>query len=369
MATVHQCSLGEIAETLPRITECAVKKEFAEKGDDLFICACGFEERCLTIPRKLAEVSYRAGSSIYIRYATNSDENDSNLPALLTYLETISRQPVRSLDIDTHSFGDQLELMLKACQGAHGGKEATVAVDISVFANRLSMRCFKTLFEADIRLRVLYSEAAVYHPTKEEYTQDPQAWGRQDRLSLERGANDPSISPDHPGNHLDALPNTVILLPGYNPERSRAVIGKVDQSLLTAPDDKVVWFIGKPHLEEDAWREQAMRDINNISSEQPQYVVSTFDYRETLQFLDSLYARKWQNSNLTVSPNGSKMQALGASLFCYLHPDVRVYFATPKEYNTTKYTEGCKGQWMVDFGSMRQLRASLDSVGQLYVSD
>ena len=134
---------------------------------------------------------------------------------------------------------------------------------------------------------------------------------------------------------------------------SKAIIAKVDPSLLTSPKDNVLWVLGKPRLPEDSWREDAMRNINDIAADQQQHSLSTFVYKDSIRVLDCIHSEKWDKCNITLAPNGSKMQALGAALFCYLHPDVRVMFATPKEYNATQYTEGCKNTWVIDFGSTR----------------
>jgi hypothetical protein len=229
------------------------------------------------------------------------------------------------------------------------------------------MRSFKVLIESDVNLRVLYSEANIYHPTKEEYQKEPSKWKDEDALGLERGVNDVTISIDHPGQHLDVLPNCIVVFPCYKAERSKAIIAKVDPSLLTSPKDKVLWVLGKPHKPEDSWREDAMREINNIGEDQQQHSISTFAYKDSIKVLDRIHSEKWDKCNITLAPNGSKMQALGAALFYYLHPDVRVMFATPKEYNAMQYTEGCKNTWVIDFGSTRELRDLLDSVGQITI--
>ena len=72
-----------------------------------------------------------------------------------------------------------------------------------------------------------------------------------------------------------------------------------------------------------------MRLLNGIPESAPQFEVSTFDYKDALKRLDMIYAERCERFNITVSPLGSKLQALGTSLFCYMHPDVRVMTAIP----------------------------------------
>src|SRR2546423_13277315 len=108
-----------------------------------------------------------------------------------------------------------------------------------------------------------------------------------------------------------------------------------------------------------------MRKINKIPDSAPQYDVSTFDFKDTLKTLEQIYLERWERFNITISPLGSKMQALGISLFCYLHWDVRIMFARPMEYNAALYSEGYRNIWKVDIESMPSMRSLLDSVGKL----
>jgi hypothetical protein len=112
-----------------------------------------------------------------------------------------------------------------------------------------------------------------------------------------------------------------------------------------------------------------MKAITRIGRSTPQYEISTFDYKDTVRVLERLHSERSESYTITVSPLGSKMQALGTALFCYMHPDVRVVFATPREYNAAQYSDGCKNVWEIDFGSLRDLRRTLDDVGTLRIAD
>ncbi len=337
-------------------------------ADGLFLCALGFEPRCLTLPGHLSEIGYRSRRSAYLKYATNLDDNNLNLSELEHHLHVVST-PVDSLDADAADFPIRLRSLLDLVVSEAESKPASVTLDISVMANRLLLRSMKVLLEYDICVRIIYSEAGVYHPTIQEYEQDPARWTGCDSLGLERGVSEVMPSIDHPGHALDPLPDCLILFPSFKPERSRAVISFVDPSLLANPAGKVVWVLGEPHLLEDRWRLDLMKRINGIGEGTPQYLVSTFDYRETLRALEDLYSEKSERHTITVSPLGSKMQALGIALFCYMHPDVRVIFSIPTEYNAFQYSEGCKAMWEIKFGNLSELRRNLGDVGRLRVEE
>ena len=223
--------------------------------------------------------------------------------------------------------------------------------------------------EYEIYLRIIYSEAAVYYPSKEEYERNATLWEEESLLGLERGIGYVRPSIDHPGDALDPLPDSLILFPRLKGDRSKAVISFVDPSLLQNPGDKVIWIPGVPHLDQDRWRLDAVKKINGIGENTRHSEISTFDYKYTLQCLERLHDELSEKSRITLSPLGSKMQTLGTALFCYMHHDVRVILSSPKEYNAAHYSEGCKAVWKIDFGPLAELRSKLDQVGTLRIED
>lgn len=368
MAKIVRCEIVDVLPTLPDIAPLDSGALGTANPDDLFLCALGFEPRCLTLPRALQEAGYKANRAVYLEYATNRDDNAANLPELETCLRAMSAT-VRPLEADSPDFPNRLRALLELVISGAASKPPGVTFDVSVAANRLLVRCVKILLEYDICARILYSEAAIYYPTKKEYEGNPARWQTDDVLGLERGVSDVVTSIDHPGHHLDPLPDCLILFPTFKAERSKTVISTVDPSLLTSPGKKVIWLLGVPHLEEDRWRLEAMRTINAIGEDTPRHEVSTFDYKETMRALESIYREVSERYKITLSPIGSKMQALGTALFCHMHPDVRIMFATPKEYNAVQYSEGCKARWKIDFGSLKELRCVLDKIGTLKVEE
>lgn len=368
MPKIARCQLVDVITGLESIIVLDAGDFGTTSPDDLFLCALGFEPRCLTLPCRLNDAGYKARRARYFKYATNLDDNAVNLPELERHLCGIAPN-VEPIESDAPEFPTRLRALLDLVMSETSARPPRITLDISVTANRLLLRCMKVLLEYDICARIIYSEAAVYHPTKEEYEQDPARWEKVDLLGLERGVGDVVPSIDYPGHALDPLPDSLILFPSFKGERSKAVISFVDPSLLTNPGNKVVWLLGVPHLEQDGWRLDAMKKINAFSQDVPQYEVSTFDYKGTLRVLESLHAERSERYTITVSPLGSKMQALGIALFCYMHPDVRVIFSTPKEYNAAQYSKGCKEVWKIDFGALSELRHKLDQVGTLRVEE
>jgi hypothetical protein len=369
MPGIHITQLSEIISELPDVIALTPAKRITDrKRFTLYMCALGFEPRCLSIPEVLTGGGRIAKNAVYFQYGTNRDDNIVNRSRLIEALQQIA-ESVTSFEVDEPEFPQRFRQMVESFNSKSGAEPIEILFDISVAANRLIMKSIGVLLSLNVRLSVLYSEAAVYHPTFEEYEGNLERYHAGTIPGLEHGVSDVSVSEDHPGYHIDPLPDCVILFPSFNKERSRKVIDYVDPTLQIAPGNKVLWLVGLPHYGEDRWRTAAMRALNDLSEKDLQYEVSTFDYKDALQALEAIYNEKNAGHKITVSPMGSKLQALGCAFFSYLHPDVRVVFATPKEYKALQYSSGCKEMWILDLSEVHGIRKLLDAVGQIKIAD
>jgi hypothetical protein len=333
-------------------------------GDDVFIGVSGFEPRALSVPQSLRSAGYRCARSFYIKYVNRLSDNSANLPVLLAALGGIcEREPISIVETEMSSrLRDSLRDLLELF-----GRQISIAFDISGASNNVILSVTKILLEYDVRLRICYAEADKYFPSKEEYEANPNRWVADGEAGIERGVAFVRTSPEYPGQHLDPLPDRLWIVPGFNPERTKAVLAMIDSSWLTNPGDAVSWLIGMPHLRDDQWRYDALIAINEVTAATRERClsVSTFDYKEIIGTLERLRRDQWRSHNLTLSLLGSKMQTLGASLFCYMHPEVKVIISGAKEYRQSHYSVGCRALWEVPFGPVNELRALLDSVGQI----
>jgi hypothetical protein len=361
LVNLHKIEMSEALSDLPSILPFDVTKD--ARGDDLFLAALGFEERCLWIPELLAQGNnYKTNRAIYFEYTINRNENELNKPRLLSALGGFAHN-VRPMPLDSQEFSSQLRTLLSELCAFSSMPQITF--DISVCSSRLLITTLTVLFEFNVALRVVYSEACIYHPTRAEYEADPQKWTSDENLGLARGVSSISRSQDHPGSRRDILPEAVIAFPTFKPERIRAILADIDPSLRLRPDNRVIWLVGKPHLQEDWWRADVQRSINEIPASAPCHEVDTFDYKKTLEALERVYEPLDCNYLVNIAPLGSKMQSLGVMLFWLVHPEIGLYFASPREFNTEQYSEGCKGTWSIDFGPLLNTRQLLNTVGTL----
>lgn len=366
MATIKVRGLEDQIGSLPEIQQADISNEMRGQSAALFLCALGFEPRCLALPQALADAGFSCERALYLEYQSNPTENDANRSALVSHLSALS-QSVESMDGDAPDFTQRLRsLFLELGRRASPPR---VVVDISVLGNRLAFKVLAVVLDANVDLLVIYAEAAIYHPTQEEYLAAPEKWGAEQDFGLERGVSNITISPEHPGQFLDLLPDFVMLFPAFNPDRSKAALEWIDPSLIAAPGQRVMWFVGIPHLVTDEWRRDAVKAHHKIADSSLHVDVSTFSYKDSIRVLHSACETYGETHNLTLVPLGSKLQAFGAALCCIMHPEVRVLFPVPRAYNALAYSEGTKATWKIPLGAVRKVRAGILDVGTLDIVD
>ena len=366
MPKIQAVQLSEVMGSLPRIEQFGELR--SSVAISLLICALGFEERGLAFPRTLADGGLTASRSVYFEFSTNRPDNETNRAELARHLNRISKR-VESVDADDDLFAEVFRKLIRSVVEATPTCESWIFFDISVVSNRMLMKAMKVLLEFDVRLTLLYSEAEVYFPTRAQYESAISSSAQGEAPWLDRGVSEIIVSQEYPGFHVDQQPDFLIVIPGFNRDRVLAIIRRVDPAYATLVESNILWLIGVPHLAEDCWRVNFMREVHGLTDDVVQCELSTFDYQEALRVLESAYQERVDQFRFTVSPLGSKLQSLACSLFCYMHPDVRVMFSAPAEYNASHFSKGCREMWTIDCESLKKIRATLDQVGVLRIED
>src|SRR3990167_6590755 len=300
MAKVKEIEFIHILNKLPEIVTLNMEKDFAGGHYDIFFCALGFEDRCLTIPEQLAKAKdFRCKQSLCFEYSKNVEDNEVNKPRLIRAFQQFA---------DSYEFFQCTEdnftkyLREYICEFIKSAEKPKIIFDISVCSSKLLLSVMKILLEFDIYLLLVYSEAKTYHPTVEEFEKKREKWTTEEDFGIAHGVGKVIPAPEHPGACKE------------NP-------------------NLIVAFL-------------------------------TFKYKETIKRLDRIYNDNDLDFHINISALGSKMQTLGIALFCYVRPDVSIYHAIPKEYDAKGYSEGCKETWQIDFGGLSEIRKILDRVDQ-----
>jgi hypothetical protein len=124
----------------------------------------------------------------------------------------------------------------------------------------------------------------------------------------------------------------------------------------------VHWLFGIPHLVKNRWRIDAQRRFHQQFCEHSHRhcYVSTFDYRETLVVLESIYKQRIKDYSPMICSLGSKLQKVGQVLFHILRPEVGAVVSVPRIWDPQRFSsETPRAVYLVPLGDCRKLRERL----------
>lgn len=320
---------------------------------DIFIGAMGFEERTTSALRKLTTLNVTLGRALVLEfdlYADASEQRRDEYESLTAQLTSghIYRPINAPMGTPDPLLPERLKASLLAA--ARGKKHLRVLFDCTSCPSRVLSKCLRVLLDLECELTVLYSEAESYYPTKQEWDSGvikPTTNRIEGPFSGVRFVEKP---PNLQSNDLGEAPVLLVLFPTFNTERTNGVLAEMDPA-------KRIWLIGEPHdkVTNNYRIEMAKAFAAPIMYPgDPWSMVTTFDYRETIKVLAGIYSKHRFNYRIVVMPHGSKMQTLGVNLFAAAH-QLSMVFAMPKEYNPTRYSEGCRKVWTIELGNTARL--------------
>lgn len=329
---------------------------------DLLIMCLGFEERGRLALARAAAEGYRTQQVAMIVYEGDIEANERQRTGVVESLEGWGAARITEVADD-----DGLTAMLSRVV-SDLGDGARVIFDLTCASNRVVCRVLDVLLRSKLRVRLLYGEAASYFPAEEDYKNvrtDPSL------TALSTGTQDLVMQVTQSGEQDDSGGDVVVIVPGFSQDRARKVINFVDSSLLLRRDsEKIFWLLGVPHHEKNSWRTDLLRLTHGIDGVPQKCVrlVSTFDYKAVWHELEDIYESLGNRVRMNVAPMGSKLQAVGCSLFFLSKPDVRVVFANPKSYYTEHYSSGLSELWFLELGECSGIAEAVWRIGELEVA-
>ncbi|MDP3065353.1 MAG: hypothetical protein Q8N08_01315, partial [Methanobacteriaceae archaeon] len=285
-------------------------------NDDLYICALGFEDRCICGTKLLSELGYKSNKILLCKYKTHIEENETNRDKLINLFNKICLNSYEELEHDLEiaaQFDDNLERILDKILIEKSSKNLNVTFDISSGTTSLILQVLNKLYEFEAVVKVIYTEALLYYPTREFWEENKNRWQELEREEIMfHGVKLVKVLPRLEGISFLGNRSLLIAFPTFKRSRLGGVIDKLRPS-------KCIWLIGIPHLEENSWRAETIRTINEGLFGPHDFVdeVTTFDYKEVLKKLIEIYENEnaGYNYNVIIAPLGSKLQSLAVILF------------------------------------------------------
>lgn len=323
---------------------------------DIYIAAMGYEERTTEAAAALLNRGVRVKSAILLEfdlYFEATEQRREKYEQII--IELTSGKPHRPLNapisVQDTSYPERLKNMLKTLSKSTTPR---VVFDCTSCPSKIHSETLKVLFDCDCDLTVLYTEASDYFPTREEWESGKLKPYDKRVLCPFSGfryaAKPPILQADDTGE----LPTLLLLFPTFNTERTDGILADVDPAAR-------IWIFGEPHdLVKNSYRiEMAKSFAAPLMQPGDAWAdLSTFEYKETLLTLGSIYAINRSNYRLIVMPHGSKMQTLGVNLFAYAH-QLSMVFAMPKTYDPGRYSKEFTQVWATPLGKTEQLRSQL----------
>ena len=302
-----------------------------EAGDVVVLCG-GFEERASTLLSRLIELRKVDMVVVLISYSPAYDENRIG--------------ELRTMAADA---GIDVRECLYNRQEPEGGGERVaeltggadrVLVDISGMSKLLIVQVVVALMEAELPITIVYGEANEYEPTKEEFERRLGALSGEATLDfLSSGVFEVAATPELASVAMLGEAIRLIVFPSMELVQMKNVLQEVQPTYVD-----VVY--GLPPANENSWRRRAVEVINEGTLRRQEgvtrYEASTLDYRETIDIVLDIYARRSMFDRILVAPTGSKMQAVAVGLVRSVLTDIQIVYPTPQQFNPLTYTRGVK---------------------------
>ena len=317
--------------------------------EDVFIVCAGFEERATEAFKRTISTGSAGAHVLIIDYRPFVKENRLD--------EIINVCLGRSLpyDIIVYDRQNPAEFTEKFHESLWD-KQGRIYIDISGMSRLLIVQLLVTIFQKKpdfLKVSIIYSEATVYPPTKEEV--DKQCAESTENLSrtvmfLSSGVFEVAIVPELSSVAMQGQPIRLITFPSFNIQQLVALRSEIQPHCYT-------FIHGVPLLAENQWRTDAIRELNDIEKIpcKEEYYLSTFGYEETLNTLLDIYGSRNGSERIIIAPTGSKMQAVAVGIFRSFLGDTQIVYPTPISFQEpTRYTVGIRQIYALNLDAFRQ---------------
>lgn len=320
------------------------------------VAPAGFEDRCFSFLDKLIISNRKIANVIGVEYVPFNQknrkekfENKAKKVSLKNKIEWITYDRFNPEKF----YGD-----FKKKKGIVN-ETADVIIDISGISKYLIIILLDILKDLDKNVIVIYSEAEVYHPTKEEFVSEKRKNLEVIPTFLTKGTYKVVLTTSLSSIAMQNAPLLMIAFPSFNYKELTALLNEITPQYL-------IEIEGIPHKHHNRWRYNAIREINKKIPEDFIFKVdiehkdlTTFDYIETVSVLNEIYNKFRYTHKCIIAPTGSKFQSVGVFFFKQLHPDIQVVYPVAEKF-ATGYTERCEQIWMINFPNFRDYIKQLE---------
>ena len=243
-----------------------------------------------------------------------------------------------------------------------------VILDVSTMSKLAIMLVLNVCCRLEVEVYVVYAEAKTYGPSREEF-EEARREGKVHRPSVSIFTGVHGVVRVHSLSSvaMQGQPTAAIVFMSFNDSLTQALLNTVYPSRLLLINSRPPYH---------RWREEATAWIHDhvrrewegdnpvssgtANSALPERVVSTLDYRETVEVVSRLYWDLSVNHRILLAPAGSKLQAIGCYFVKALYPDIHVEYPSAKGFRPP-YSTKTGDRWALDLGQLSGTVAKLAS--------
>ncbi len=294
--------------------------QFEEKPD-LYICAMGFEDRCLGSNKKLGEMDFRTKSSFIVRYNVYTSENEASLNIFQETIKNFS-DDFSYIQYEAGKTRTEFYSQFQKAIKNLGFKPENIVVNITGMTNHALIILVDYALENSIKTSIIYTE--------------PTTYGTQLKSpsSFTSGVEDIFTLPKFSGATLPSYVTLLIMTMGYDLTRPRGIISEIQPTekvgVMTSPNLEVM----NEHFNNIKKEHESLFGKENIT------VLSIFDYKKAIEFFEETRRKFVEEYNIIVALNGSKLLAVAVLLFLKKYPDIQLILSTPTKYHPDRYSKG-----------------------------
>ena len=299
----------------------------------LYISGYGFEDRAtgwMSFQEKQGKI---LTESLIVNYLPPKGEN--RITEVRKALRKIGIDFPNEWEFDITEPGEIEERIKKKIGSVD--KYDEIILDISSLTKFLILIFLCVLSKYKGFLRIVYTEANDYPPSKSQYVNlkiDPtliQHFPTQGFGTILRAKCLSSI-------RMQGQPVCLIAFTSFNEQLIKYMLGTINPY-------RLIILNGKPPRSDLRWREKATYEIhkklmdaykktNPINSDTglPQIRVDTLRYHETFNTIEKIYREHCNYERIIVAATGSKMQTVGLFFNKIAHPDIHIEYPTPDSH-------------------------------------
>ncbi|MEE9910555.1 MAG: hypothetical protein K4571_02425 [Deltaproteobacteria bacterium] len=319
----------------------------------LILCE-GFEERSLAIGEKLAELRTKVDCVIIGRYSNHLEENKKYLARFAKLANDLAPSNTKIIDNDNDGVWVRKAIELS---GANA-----VLLDITSISNRGLFGALDAASASNRQIFIGYSEPAQYWPKKADWDAINQNLSVNTSIAISELVDKApwlfgyehcvETVPGHEGYDSVGYGHALI---GFLPFKAARLAAIIEREIYS----EFIFIAGRPRLEENLWRLQALKRINIFTTKNWEIKeISTFSYRNAIEQIAALLFKNpslLEKYDVHLAITGSKLQTIACWVVSSIVSSITVIASIPAVYYPESFSDGIGVSWVFELLSPRKL--------------